>query len=406
MSIEIRPPLAEGHGRFFETVSACFGGVSTEEDAERGAKTIPLERALAAFDGDEMVGVTGAFEFDVTVPGGQVPAGGVTMTGVLPTHRRRGILTAMMRQQLEDVHSWGEPIAILWASEGPIYGRYGYGLAVPEISIELERDRAGFKVPIEPSGRVRLLGRKDAAKVMSEIYDRARVEIPGMLTRSTDWWEAHTFAEHDESKEPPVFYAVLELHDSAAAYAAYKVHSDWNLDGMAVGWLEVIEEVSTSPEAVAQMWKFLIGVDLIRTIKAMHLPVDHPLQHLLAESRRLRMGVKDAVWLRIIDVESALPRRSYASSDSFVFEIEDDLCSWNSGRWKLDTSGDNALVERTDADADLKIAPDDLGSIYLGGNTFGALLRSGSIDELVAGAAWRADGMFRTERMPWCPEIF
>ncbi len=405
MSIEIRPPLGDGR-RFSETVSACFGGLSTEEDAEHRTKVLPMERALAAFDGDEMVGATGAFEFDLTIPGGQIPAGGVTMTGVLPSHRRQGILSAMMRQQLEDIHAWGEPVAILWASEGAIYGRYGYGLAVPEISIELERDRAAFKTPIEPSGRVRLMQRKDAAKVMSEIYDRARVEIPGMLTRSTDWWEAHTFAEHDESKEPPVFYAVLELDGSAGAYAAYKVHSEWNLDGMSVGWLEVIEEVSTSPEAVTQMWRFLLGIDLIKTIKAPHLPLDHPLQHLLAESRRLRMGVKDAVWLRIIDVEAALTRRSYASADSLVFEVEDELCPWNSGRWELDTSGDNALIERTDADADLKIAPNDLGSVYLGGSTFGALLRSGSIHELKAGAAWRADGMFRTERMPWCPEIF
>lgn len=406
MSIQIRPPVAEGHRKFFETVSACFGGVTTEEDAERGAKTIPLERTLAAFDGDEMVGVTGAFEFDVTVPGGQVPAGGVTMTGVLPTHRRRGILTALMKQQLEDVHSWGEPVAILWASEGAIYGRYGYGLAVPEMSIELERDRAGFKNPIEPRGRLRILPRDDAAKVMSEIYDRARTTIPGMLTRSFDWWQAHTFAEHDEKKEPPVFYAVLELDGRAAAYAAYKVHSDWNLDGMAVGWLEVIEEVSTSPEAVAQIWRYLIGIDLIETIKAMHLPVDHPLQHLLAESRRLRMGVKDAVWLRIVDVQTALAQRDYADAASLVFELEDALCPWNSGRWKLDTSGDSALVTSTGADADLKIAPNELGSIYLGGVTFGDLQRSGEIQELKPGACWRADGMFRTDRKPWCPEIF
>ncbi|MDQ3620215.1 MAG: GNAT family N-acetyltransferase, partial [Actinomycetota bacterium] len=257
MSIEIRPPLGDGR-RFSETVSACFGGLSTEEDAEHRTKVLPMERALAAFDGDEMVGATGAFEFDLTIPGAQIPAGGVTMTGVLPSHRRQGILSALMRQQLEDIHAWGEPVAILWASEGAIYGRYGYGLAVPEISIDLERDRASFKTPIESSGRVRLMQRKDAAKVMSEVYDRARVEIPGMLTRSTDWWEAHTFAEHDESKEPPVFYAVLELDGSAGAYAAYKVHSEWNLDGMSVGWLEVIEEVSTSPEAVTQMWRFLL----------------------------------------------------------------------------------------------------------------------------------------------------
>ena len=295
MTIEIRPPVAEGHKRFFETISDCFGESSTEDRAQKLAKILPLERTLAAFDGGEMVGVTGAFEFDVTVPGGQLPAAGVTMTGVLPTHRRRGILRSMMQQQLRDVRDWGEPVAILWASEGSIYGRYGYGLAVPEITIELERDRAAFKTPLAPRGRTRLLPRQDAASIMAEVYDRARGNVPGMITRTADWWESNTFPDHDEKKDPPALYVVLELEDRAEAYAAYKVHSEWNLDGFSEGWLEVIEEVATTPEASAQVWRFLLGIDLIKTIKA-YLPLDHPLKHLVAESRRLRMGVKDAVW--------------------------------------------------------------------------------------------------------------
>ena len=405
MNIEIRPPIAEGHKRLLETMSACFGYRSTEEHAQRAARIIPLERTLAAFDGDEMVGVTGAFEFDVTVPGGQLPAAGVTLAGILPTHRRRGILRSMMQQQLRDVHDWGEPLAILWASESGIYGRYGYGLAVPEMTIELERDQATFKTPLPPRGRTRLLPRQDAAKIMADVYDRARVTVPGMLTRTTDWWEAHTFGDHDEKKEPPAFYVVLELEDRAEAYAAYKVHPDWNLDGFSVGWLEVIEEVATTSEASAQMWRFLLGIDLIKTIKA-YLPLDHPLQHLIAEPRRLRMGIKDAVWLRVVDLETSLAGRTYAEAGSLVFEMEDELCPWNSGRWRLDTGGDSPTVERSEEEADLKIAPAELGTVYLGGTKFGELKRAGLVEELKPDAAWRADGMFRTERMPWCPEGF
>lgn len=405
MTIEIRPPITEGHKRFFDTISACFGEPSTEERAQKTAKILPLERTLAAFDGDEMVGVTAAFEFDVTVPGGQLPAAGVTMTGVLPTHRRRGILRKLMQRQLRDVRDWGEPVAILWASEGSIYGRYGYGLAVPEITIELERDRAAFKAPLPPQGRMRLLPRQDAAKIMADVYDRARDTIPGMLTRTTDWWEAHTFMDHDEKKEPPALYAVLELEDRAEAYAAYKVHPQWNLDGFSEGWLEVIEEVATTSHASAQMWRFLLGIDLIKTIKA-YLPLDHPLQHLVAESRRLRMGIKDAVWLRVVDLKATLEGRTYAEADSLVLELDDDLCPWNGGRWRLDTGGDSANVERSEEGADLRVAPAELGAVYLGGNTFGELKRAGLIEELTPDAAWRADGMFRTERMPWCPEGF
>src|SRR6185503_18593563 len=102
----------------------------------------PASRALAAYDGDEPVALTGAYRFDLSIPGGELPCAGVTWVGVIPTHRRRGILRDLMRRELEDVHSWGEPIAALWASEAAIYGRFGYGHAAP--NGQAKSDRARF----------------------------------------------------------------------------------------------------------------------------------------------------------------------------------------------------------------------------------------------------------------------
>ncbi len=107
-----------------------FGGwPADDEAAQRFGANLPLERMHAAFDGDLIVGGAGAFPFELTVPGGTVGCAGVTVVGVLPTHRRRGVLTALMRAQLEDVRQRGEPVAALWASEEVIYRRFGYGLA-------------------------------------------------------------------------------------------------------------------------------------------------------------------------------------------------------------------------------------------------------------------------------------
>ncbi|MGH3006553.1 MAG: sterol carrier protein domain-containing protein [Gaiellaceae bacterium] len=145
-----------------------------------------------------------------------------------------------------------------------------------------------------------------------------------------------------------------------------------------------------------------LDVDLIHTVVAELLPVDHPLQLLLVDARRMRFRVLDGLWLRLVDVGAALSSRSYATEDTLVFEIRDTFCPWNDGRWKLQAGG----AERTTAPAELALDVGDLASVYLGGFTFADLFRAGLVEELVAGALVRADAVFRTDGAPWCPEIF
>src|SRR5438067_511273 len=143
MEIEVRP--CASHEELRDALNAIghyFGGENTVEDAQRFAQWIDIDRMHAAFDDGRIVGGAGAFSYRVSVPGGgSVGMGGTTVVGVLPTHRRRGVLTKMMRAQLEDCRARGEQGAYLWASEGTIYGRFGFGLSSRIGRMALPRER-------------------------------------------------------------------------------------------------------------------------------------------------------------------------------------------------------------------------------------------------------------------------
>ncbi len=131
---------SEWSAEFLRVDELAFGYDATDEENELDRTLREPKRMIAARVGGEMVGIAGAYSFDMTVPGGSAPMAGVTWVGVLPTHRRRGVLTAMMRHQLHDLHeSQGEAVAALYASESVIYGRFGYGQASQELRLTMHR---------------------------------------------------------------------------------------------------------------------------------------------------------------------------------------------------------------------------------------------------------------------------
>ena len=164
MTIEIRPATAEEFPDVVRPIMHYFGRTPSPEFAERFGPIIPPERIHAAWDDGQVVGSGGVFPFETGVPGGLARAAGVTLVGVLPTHRRRGIFNDLMRAQIDDVHERGESIAYLWASEDSLYGRFGYGVASFCGNIDLRRDRIAFHRSFEPEGVVRLLEADEAVE--------------------------------------------------------------------------------------------------------------------------------------------------------------------------------------------------------------------------------------------------
>jgi len=403
--VEVRPC------RDLDEMVAAVGAIAEygawpfdREDAERGLRYHPLDRMLAALDEGRIVGGSGSFPFEMTVPGATLPTAGVTGVGVLPTHRRRGVLTAMMRAQLDDVHERDEPLAALFASDERIYGRFGYGLAQLMGEMQLPRERSGFALPLERRGRVRIVEPEEVLELFPPIWEQLRLETPGMLSRSREWWELRVLRDPEERRPPgsgPKRFAVLELEGKVAGYAIYRHAPKWE-QGTPTGSLNAIETFATGPQAEAELWRYLFDIEWVATVNARMLPLDHPLFFLLAEPRQMRLRVGDGLWVRLVEVGAALSERSYAADGVVVFDVEDAFCPWNEGRWKLE-SGE---AKRTRAAADLGCDVTALGSVYLGGFTFDQLVRSGRVAELRRGAAARADAMFRTDRAPWCPEVF
>ena len=382
-----------------------FGGwPADDEAAQRFSANLPLERMHAAFDGDRIVGGAGAFPFELTVPGGVVRCGGVTVVGVLPTHRRRGILTAMMRVQLEDIRERGEPIAALWASEEVIYRRYGYGVASLSCEMALPSGYAGLREPTDDRATVGLAPLEESKDVFAAIYDRARLRTPGMFARSDAWWETRNLPDPPDRRQGggEKNAIVLELDGEPAGYALYRIHTKFE-SGAAAGHVDVIEAIADGPLATRELWRVLLDMDWKATLKAYLLPIDHPLVHQLRYPRRMQLRVGDGLWVRLVDVGAALAARAYGGDGPTVLEVEDAFLPENSGRWRI--AGGEA--ERTDEAADLALDVGELGAAYLGGFTFGELVRAGTVRELKEGGAARADAVFSTDTpKPWCPEIF
>jgi predicted acetyltransferase len=397
--IEVRQVEAQEVGKALAPIWHYFGGRPEAEDVEKLGRILPPERVLAAVEGDEIVGGAGAYLFDSTVPGGaQVPTAGVMAVGVLPTHRRRGALTALMRKQLADAHERGEPIATLFAAEGGIYARFGYGLASLAGDVELPKEHAR-PWEDEPLGAARLLDTDDELlEVVPGIYDRVQAETVGMFTRTRDWWEVRRLSQRPGRGTR--MNVVIELDGVPEAYALYRI--DFGMSHMVTeSVVEVAEAVGTSPRALSAIWRYLLAIDWVARINAYWLPLDHPLFQWIREPRRMQFTVLEALWVRLVDVGAALSARSLREGE-VVLDVRDELCPWNQARWRVA----NGSAERTTAPADLQLDVSALGSVYLGGFTFEQLRWGERLEELKPGAIARVDGLFRTERLPWCPELF
>jgi predicted acetyltransferase len=404
VAFEVRPVADDAEYKdAVHAIGQYFGMQLTDEQTERFLRVLPHERMHAAWEDGQIVGGAGAFSFDLSVPGGSLPTAGVSVVGVYPTHRRRGVLRAMMRAQLDDAHDRGEPLAALWSSEETIYGRFGYGLAAWVGQITLPREYAAFTRPFERAGEVRLVEADEAFELFRPVWAAVRAERAGMYVRPDDWWRDRVFRDPEERREGagPKRFIVHETNGRATAYAIYR-HKPGFEAGSSTAVTQVVEVLGATPAGTREVWRYLLDIDWAATIEASLLPPDHPLFLLLATPRRARYRMGDGLWLRLVDLDAALGARSYRDAEPVVLEVRDAFCDWNEGRWKVG----KGAARRTDEATDLRLDADAIGSAYLGGVTFAELQNAFRVEEITAGAVARADDLFRTDLHPWCPEIF
>jgi predicted acetyltransferase len=415
----LRPIAPEEFEAFCEVPIEAFN------DAERSAEGIEHERmvfefdrSLAALDGDAIVGTTAAYTFQLTVPGGVVAAGGVTFVSVRPSHRRRGILSAMMRHQLADIVARGEPVAALYASESVIYGRYGYGCASGQLSLTIRRGDGTLNPAVAGSGdagsgpvQLRAGQPADLRGELGQVYDVQVPHRPGMLARDDRWWQAVLYDPEFVRRGMSPQKCLLAAGDSGPrGYALYRTRPDWDDDGLPHGSVSVRELVATDGAAMAALWADLLTRDLIGEVTARQRPVDDPLLDMLADRRRARPYLSDGLWIRLTDVPAALTSRGYCCPADVVIEVADDLLPANAGRWRLQCPGPGdaaaATCERTTAAADIVLPVAALGAGYLGGVRLGALATAGLVTEHTKGALAALSAAMYSDPAPWCPSVF
>ena len=381
--------------------TSVFGDEPRDEELERQRKMLVRDRFYAAYEGELPVGTAADFPFRLTVPGGELAAGGVTWVAVLPSHRRQGVLTQLMRKELDDLHARGEPLAVLWASEAAIYGRFGYGTAAPHYDMDADSSRFALRDDPGRRGRVRMVPLDEAVEPCMHVYERVRPNVPGFIGRTREWWQTGRLADPEQWRRgaSPKYVAVIELDGEPAAYAIYRVKSEWE-GGFSKGSVRVVEALAATTPAERELWRFLFGIDLTVGVDS-RLDPSSPLFLMVVDARSLRLRASEGLWLRIVDVEGALGGRSYATDDAIVVELSDDFCPWNAGRWRLGRE-----VVRTDEPAELELDVSDLACVYLGAFDFSRLAAAERVRELKDGALARADALFRTPRPPYCPEDF
>jgi len=397
VAIEIRNPSEDEWRAAMLMTSSVFGDEPNDDELERHRKMLVRERFYAAYDGDVPVGTAADFPFRLTVPGGELAAGGVTWVAVLPSHRRQGVLTKLMRRELDDRHERGDPLAVLWASEAAIYGRFGYGMAAPHFDMDADRSRFALRDDPGPRGKVRMVSLGQAVEPCMEVYERVRPTVPGFVGRNREWWETGRLADPEQWRRgaSPKYVAVIELDGEPSAYAIYRVKSEWE-SGFPKGHVRVVEGLAATAAAERELWRFLFGIDLTVRVESRLDPAS-PLFLMVVDARSLQLRASEGLWLRLVDVGAALEGRSYASDDVVV----DAICPWNAGRWRL---GRDAA--RTAEPAELELDVSDLACVYLGAFDFSRLAAAERVRELKQGALASADALFRTPRPPYCPEDF
>ncbi len=377
-----------------------------DEDERAGQRTF-LKRCerVGAYEGEQLVGLLAAHPLQLSVPGGQLPCAGVTYVSVVPTHRRRGVLTGMLDELWRRCAAAGRPLAALWASEAAIYGRFGFGPATRLQTVEIESSRP-LDLRVTPDPRpLRLIPAADAPALIGPLYEANRTERAGRHTRDAYWWREVVLpekVENDDELGPP--RVVVLDPDQPAGYAVYRIR---DTGGDTPDTVQLIELEAETPAAAAALWRYLADIDLTTKVRAWGRPADDVLPLISGDRDQVRVvGEFPALWVRLTDVRAALTTRSWAAPVDLVLDVRDPAIPANEGRFRLTTDTKTCTYEQVTDPADLSVDVRELGACYLGDTRLVHLLRAGLVTEHTPGAARVLDDALHTEYLPFTTDGF
>lgn len=405
--LQLRPITDDELAAYLRLLEHAFGEDVSDEEVERFRIVAEPDRFLAAVGADgTIVGTAGAYTFDVSLPGGgTAPCAGVTVVSVRADHRRQGLLTRMMQAVLEDASRRGEPFAALWASESGIYGRFGFGPAIPTVRIEVPRDRSRFRAEVRADpAAVRIVDAAGALEQLPPVYEQLRRQRPGMLSRPEPWWRRWLGADPKEHRDGagPRVHALLD----GRGYAVYRLKPNWDESVTPDGTVVVEELVGLDPPAQATLWRFVIDTDLSVRTRAYGRPADEVLPLLVAEPAYVRHSAGEPVYVRLLDLPVALTARSYAADGRVVLGVRDAFRPDNSGSWCLEVAGGEARCTATDEAPEIVLDTRDLATVVFGGERTTRLAAAGVVELHRPEAAAMLDRLLATELAPWHTGMF
>lgn len=409
MTYPIRPIVDSEWPRFAAVLAECFGWTPHPAQAERFRAHTELDRTLAAFDGDTIAGCTGVHSLRMAVPGGTLPVAGVTSVSVLPSHRRRGVLTSLMRRQLADVRERGEAVAALYASEASIYGRFGYGRAAGAMSFTIDTAGSAFVpgAPRDASLRLRVVKPAEERTAFERLFASLVETRPGLYARNQGFWDSVLADEEfDQRGAGPLRGIVAEDDGGVRGYALFRIKPGWDDDALPCGELRVHELFAADPAAYALVWRSVLDRDLVSRVVVASRPVDDPLFALLADPRRLRPRWADELFVRLVEVDRALAARAYAAPVDVVLQVGDEVCPWNARRWRLSADATGAECKPSEDEPDVTLDVAALGSAYLGDGALPEWLGAGLVTEHRPGAVRALAAAMSWIPRPWGGLIF
>lgn len=381
--VDIRPVAEHERRAVLDTLrAALLSGPINDVDFEKAHASWDDSDSIAAWVSDRCVGNVSAFRFDSTVPGGaRARTAGVTRVGVLPTHTRRGVLTQLMHRVLVESRERGNVLATLHASETPIYRRFGFGLATDAVAVEVTTRNALPWTTPAVGGSMRLLRHTEVLRTVSDLYDRVARWRVGSISRPEWMWEQIL---RDPSRPTETKYgkgSFVAVHCDTEGiddgYVFYDVDWDETFAANPTGAGKVRDLWGASPAVELDLWRHLLGIDLITTWRADVRPVGEPVRRAMNDFRAYEARQRiDDQWVRILDVDAALRERRFGPARSDVsIRVQDPMFEENCGSWTISSGG----AFRNDGPFDIVVDIAALSAAYLGAVSWHDLAASGAI---------------------------
>ena len=395
---EIRSISGEEFGAFSETSARAFGFDQDARYLNMKKSYFDFDRTLAVIHKNGIIGGCVSSQYLLNIPGTQAKVAAVADVSVLPNHRRKGLLTKMMRTQLTNIYERDELFAALWAEESPIYGRFGYGIASIHEDWILHRQNNEFNINVPGNGTIEYINSSKITELLPIIYEKATFDVPAVIRRPELYWKV--IAEDFESKrnnESKMQHVIYRQGNEINGYVSYRTVPEG---------ISIHELMGTDLNSTVGLWRFCLDMDLRLKSQIYRRPLDDILPMLLTDPGKLSRTIKEGLWLRLVNIEKALELRKYSLDTRLVLKVIDSFCEWNDQTFELQTSDNGNKCSPSNLKADICITASDLASVYLGAIKFSTLLKSGRIQLETDNAIHKADMMFSYKHAPWSPFYF